>query len=180
MPRRPLQRLDGDDPAVLAIAEVHRAGGFTVPLVADASPPRLLTNVDIQVALRHAAVLALRAAGFEVLAQRGSEVHARCRRGRWQYRRPGRRGAWAQHDPDASVLAAILRPVDMARVRAGRSGAKAGRDAAIVETFEALGLVPRPVPERSRAALVATLHQCTARHVRAVLAAWQRKKSGTD
>lgn len=124
------------------------------------------------------------------VVRRHSVVEMRLRHGRWEYRRPGRRGAWAKQDPDAAALSPRLRQhlaeiaealllATMARVRAGKADAKAARDAVIVETFEAFGLTPRPVPERSRAAMAASLHQCTARHVRAVIASWQPKKSGT-
>ena len=149
-------------------------------------------------AARHAVVLALRAAGVALLQpcprRQVMEVLVRIEHdGSARYRRPGCGGPWSRTDPDAADvqrstrrylkgLGKLLRLVRLQAARGARAerqaAAKALRDAAIVDAYEALGRALCPRPERDRAGIVAGQLGCSSRHVRNVMVDW-RKKSGT-
>lgn len=175
---------DGLTAAMHCIVAARAHGGFLVPL------PLPLPLEGMNDPLRRAiAVLALRQAGYQVRALSQQFCEVRMRAAALEYRLAGRRGAWGRRDPAAAALAErrqrylatlakLKRQICMGDVRAAKALHKARRDAMVIEEFEALGLTPRPLPERSRASVVALAIGCSARHVRAVVAKW-RKKSGT-
>jgi hypothetical protein len=117
-------------------------------------------------------------------------VHVRIRRGRPEYKaapRYGKAGAWSPRSPLAAwnaereraylaMLSKGNRILRLPEVRAHRATAKEQRDAEIVSAY-----VLSTLPEHNRASWVAKRMTCTARHVRAVVAAWraQQEKSGT-